>query len=93
MPRARDRIELARHLDTAFSATPVHMFVGAMRAPNAPIINRKLNYLLPEPEFIEHLRKVRARASAAVRRPPPPAHHLWPRAACRAHAHARYCPT
>merc|ERR1719238_195085 len=51
-------IELTRLLASKFAASPVHVFVGAMRAPNAPIINRKLNYLLPEPQFIEHLRKV-----------------------------------
>lgn len=51
-------IELTRLLASKYAASPVHVFVGAMRAPNAPIINRKLNYLLPEPQFIEHLRKV-----------------------------------
>lgn len=55
-------IELARHLQAKYSATPMHMFVSAMRSPNAPIINRKLNYLLPRPQFIQHLRKVRGLA-------------------------------
>lgn len=49
--------ELAQHLRREHGFEPVHLFVSARRAPHLPVSGSPI-YDLPEPEFLEELRRL-----------------------------------
>jgi medium-chain acyl-[acyl-carrier-protein] hydrolase len=53
--------ELARHLRREGGPQPVHLFVSGRRAPQLPDSDPKL-YDLPEPEFLDELRRLNGTA-------------------------------
>jgi medium-chain acyl-[acyl-carrier-protein] hydrolase len=49
--------ELARELRRSHQLQPVHMFVSSCLPPHSPRRREKVTYNLPEPQFIEELRR------------------------------------
>jgi medium-chain acyl-[acyl-carrier-protein] hydrolase len=54
---AKVAFELARHLRSARGVEPVHLFVSGCKGPRLPRDSRPI-HALPEPEFIEELRRL-----------------------------------
>ena len=57
--------ELARELRRQGTASPVHLFVSGLRAPQLPDLNRPM-HRLPEPQFLEALQKLQGTPEAIL---------------------------
>lgn len=65
---AATAFELARHLRRANKTLPVHFFVSACSSPQLPKEDSKV-YELPEPEFIEELRRLNGTPDEVLEHP------------------------